>query len=207
MNRVPQDRSGSGQAGFTLLEVLVSLVLLSLLIGALFAGSRSLQQSWTAIRVRDASGEADAAALAVSDWLAQTAGLLELGPDNILRGTFKGRPDALDFVSLGQGRALPAGLVRVSIGLESVSAGTRLAVRYSLFRTEGVPPPIKTAELLSPVERLQLHYFGRDAPNQDPRWRDDWLDRNNLPLLVSIEITSTSSERASVVTAIRLASP
>lgn len=114
------------QAGFTLLEVLVSLALLSLLVGALFAGSASLHRSWDATRERDGAGNADAAALMISDWLAQAVGVLELGPEGVLHGTFKGRQDGVEFVTLGQGRALPAGLVRVSVETSSSPAKKNL---------------------------------------------------------------------------------
>ena len=187
--------------------MLVALVLLSLLIGALFAGSRSLQRNWTAMRDRDGRGETDQAVLTASDWLAQAVPVLQLDTEGILRGTFKGRPDGVEFVCLGQGRALPAGLVRVSIGLQGVARDTRLSVAWSLFRTEGPAPSTRTAALLSPAGSLKMRYFGRDAPNQDAVWHDEWLDRTDLPLLVSIEVTGATNARMLTVTALRLATP
>jgi general secretion pathway protein J len=47
----------------------------------------------------------------------------------------------------------------------------------------------ETLTLLSNVETFQLSYFGKGEPTaQDDDWNDDWEDKNELPLLVKIEL-------------------
>jgi len=50
--------------------------------------------------------------------------------------------------------------------------------------------------ILRKIQRLQFAYFGSDnaAKNSDSSWQNDWLEKESLPKLVSIDIELVNGE-------------
>jgi len=176
---------GGTQAGFTLLEILVALVVLGLLMLALTQGARFGLTAW----------EMQARGIATRDDLAAVDRALRRMIEQMHPGTpdeeprVTGLPGALSFrtaLPLPAG-AVPATLVEAALG---VAATRHLVLRWTPYLPAtrlGPPMPAVETVLLRGVDHLELAYW-RTARRGDPGgWQRDWRLRE-LPGLVRIRI-------------------
>jgi len=191
MNR----RVGVGQAGFTLLEVLVASVVLGFLFIGLNEGARTGFALWNSQTRRISETEQlDATARLLRNLLTgipilpATAG--DPAPQPI---AITGGVDRLAFVG-----ELPTGLGttrRADITL-TLRAG-RLVLSWTAHRHEaaGAPlvAPIET-ELIPGVDRLELAYFGAASSGQVPGWVAQWAGPG-LPLLIRVHLRFAKGDR------------
>ncbi len=166
------------QAGFTLLELLVGLVVLGFILAGLSQGVRyGLRVSDTQARLSDGRSELDAVDRALRRLIVQTdPGTAHGGP------TLQGSPGRLTLVS--QLPTAATGFVTrqadIAIG---VDAARRLVLRWTPHlhaQRFGPAPPAEEVELLRGVERLELAYWGG-------AWRTSW-DAATLPQLVRLRV-------------------
>lgn len=166
------------QAGFTLLELLVGLVVLGFIMAGLTQGVRyGLRAADAQSRLVDGRSELDSVDRALRRLLTQAdPGSGRTGPT--LRGT-EGR---IEFVSAlpDAAAALPDQPASMALGL----AGNRLLLRWSprlhAKRLEPAAPPRET-ELLRGVRQIELAYWGSG-------WQRGW-DQAVLPGLIRLRIT------------------
>ena len=165
-------------AGFTLLEMLVALVVFGLLMAGLSQTMRYGLAAWTA-ETHGATGSEDKVAVdgAIRRLIEQAA------PDS-----FVGQPGGLAFTSvLPEGAGLNDRLADIAL---RVDAGGHLVLRWTPHPA-GVPlaPPLAPHEelLLEGVEAIQISYLA-PQPTGPAIWVSRWQS-NGLPLLVRIGIT------------------
>ena len=180
--------------GFTLLEALASVAILSVLMGALGAVAGQWLPQWrhgfTTLQTADLVGLAlDRVAEDVA--LAEYA-RLDPGPGAPL---FEGAPDRIVFVRTAAAPGAPAGLeiVRIAEGAEGVA---RASVRFA-------PGPARTfgegATLLRAPLRLAFAYAGTDG-----FWRTDWRGEAKLPRAVRLSVSSSGRLVASTAFPLKL---
>lgn len=167
-----------GEAGFTLLELLVGLVVFGFILAGLAGGVRyGLRAADQQTRLVDRTGELDAVDRALRRLL------VEADPGTSRGGaTLSGTVGLISFVSV-----LPAA-VSGFVGQEAdvalgVGADRRLVLRWSPHRHVrrlGAAPAVQEAEILRGVERLEVGYW-KDG------WRTRW-DEAALPGLVRLRI-------------------
>ena len=185
------------QAGFTLLEVLVALVVLGLLVLGLNQGVRAsfdLRQAQT--RRLGSTAELDA----TQRLLRTVLGRLPLSPDgNRLLGSktspgFSGAADRIDFVG-----ELPSGLAStrradMSLFLES----GRLVLSWTPRRHEqSLAPPTPSVEtvLLQGVGKLEVAYWGTaPARAQAAGWHSKWSEPT-APGLIRVRLAFSEANR------------
>jgi general secretion pathway protein J len=183
--------SGRGrQAGFTLLEMLVVLVVLGLLVVGLAQGVRAGLTLWGAQTRRvGETGELDAVARVLRTLLSE----IPTSPVGAGSPQIKGRPDRLEFVG-----DLPTGLGatrRADIAIELRQG--RLVLRWTPRRHElsSAPPPEPTeTELLGRVDRLDFAYWGAPVPGQPAAWQALW-DSSELPELIRLRLGFGQGDR------------
>lgn len=177
-----------GQAGFTLLELVVAITLMGLVLVMLYSGLRVGLSGWD-------SGEARAEATnrlrLVEEFLrrqlAQSMEVYQINDRQERVVAFTGRADRIEFVApmlaqLGQG-----GLYRVWIETDD----GRLWIRWRPY----LPADPNAGEeretaLLEGVSGIEWAYFGAER-DDDPRteWRSDWASPTRRPLLVRLNLT------------------
>lgn len=189
MSPLVRRRTPQTQAGFTLLEILVVVVVLGLLLVGLTQGVRAGLTMWEAQARRVGStAELDAAARILRTLLSgiappPAAGLgVASGTPAVPKGT------ATNLMFVGD---LPTGLgttQRADITIE-LSEG-RLILRWTPHRHELIisPPPEPTVtELIRRVDRLDLAYWGSPSPAQAGGWQAQW-DGPGIPELIRVRL-------------------
>ncbi len=179
-------------AGFTLLELLLALSLLSVLTSALLGGLHLGRKAFEAGRVQQAAGDLEAAATALSNLLAQAFPLVALDANGVEAPSFTGHPDGCSFVSLSEGDVQRGGLVATEIGLEPNRQGVDLAVWSGSIRGEGLNAAtrntMRKTEAVRNIAALRLSYFGEIEVGKPPRWSETWIGNSRLPQLVSVRL-------------------
>jgi len=193
--RLAKLRAFGRQAGFTLLEMLVVLVVLGFLMIGLAEGVRAGLALWDAQSRRiGETAELDAAARILRTLLSGIAPV----PSGGIAGAasvpaFKGSGDSLAFVG-----DLPTGLgttQRADITLELRQG--RLLLLWTPHRHElsnaPAPKPIET-ELLRGVDRLDLAYWGPPSPEQPAGWQARW-EGPEIPELIRVRFVFAKGDR------------
>ena len=177
--------------GFTLLEVLVALVLFSLLLmmlyGALFSGARS-------VRAGDIMARENDDKRLVLSFIRRVTG--EVVPmirrdKQGARLLFRGADASLQFVSRLPAHHAGSGIYFVSLETEDDELLLKylpLARDKDLF-TEDTFVDSEEISLLGDIEAIDLDYFGRDKPDAEAAWHDDWDDKARLPDLIRLTFT------------------
>jgi general secretion pathway protein J len=184
-----------GDAGFTLLELIIALALLAI-IAALLSGSLSMAaRSWDG---GDKKAGDVASMRQTQEFLREqlTAELpLRLKKVVELPLMFAGEHDEIRYAAALPPRVQEGGawFFRLAIAREGDKS------RLVLERTYPDPTALENPQftgaersvLADGIGELAISYFGRDENATDadtPTWRDRWDDRQRLPLLVKIEV-------------------
>jgi general secretion pathway protein J len=174
------------QQGFTLLELLVTLVVLGLLMVALTEGLRVGLRAW-AFESRIGGR---ATGLETTDrTLRQLIGQAALGELHSQDDAFTGAPHTLSFATtLAQG--LGAAFTHQAEVTLLVTAEHRLVLLWRPHYRRWIvqPPPRSAVVLLDGVEQLDLGFWQPAPPPQQGRWLTAWT-APTLPPLVRLRIT------------------
>ncbi len=192
--------------GFTLLELLLAISILSLITGSIMGGIHLGKRTWETTRASEALDEVETAARAVAALIARSYALTPdpAAPPNTTI-LFQGAPDAARFVALSEGGAQWGGLVLTEIGADAGGDGAELAVWTRVYRThEGFSPPrqeMKKTVVLKNVASVQLGFFGAPEREQPPVWSANWTSKATMPEIVSIRIAANRLGRVVEVAA------
>ena len=178
--------------GFSLLEVLLAMTLLSLL-GALAAGGiRFGAQAWE--RAQDQS-DTMVEYLAVERFLRNQ--IAAARPIRLADGSreppviFEGSGQSLTFAAPVRAALGPPGLHLIEIMPDTGQDAPALVMAWTPIGQADlvldVAPRIET--LSTQQSSVRLRYFGLDAEGI-PRWQDTWSGRADLPMLVEIVLLS-----------------
>jgi general secretion pathway protein J len=184
--------AAKSQAGFTLLEVLASLVLLAFLMAAIFSGLHATTKS---IKAGDAVIDRIDQMRAAQEFLrrelaAATAMPWALDPErNPI--VFTGDEHQMRFVA-----PLPGYLEKLGPQLQTLSlvddgnSMLRLEMTFAMLPPDGgVPRPLDKPEvLLRGIRSGHFSYATRDSTYRLGGWSDRWTDVSGLPVLVRIEL-------------------
>jgi general secretion pathway protein J len=193
---VGQPHPTDSESGFTLLELLVSLVLLALILSFVGGALRFGARAWEAAGALDRRASMGAVRTFLEQRLAEAMPVYEQDETGRVRIAFSGRPQQLSFVSpSARGRA-GAGLYRFSLTLQPVGrdtvTGTALALDQSLYQPEVVSQVVAAPEdgqvLLEDIAGIGLRYYGRKEARSPAAWHSEWTRADALPELVEISL-------------------
>ena len=186
------------QTGFTLLEMLITLSLVSLLFLALFGAFNTIARGWDAADTRMNKTED---LRLISDFLRRQLGQAMAvkikGKDDTLVYAFEGDSTSLRYAAPLQPLQANGGVFLIQLDIANGKAGKMLQMRYAPYR-----PDITWDEALADTEPvpvfdgfkdLRFDYFGAEENGKDPEWGSDWQDRNLYPLL--LKLTLSDKER------------
>ncbi|MFA5949756.1 MAG: prepilin-type N-terminal cleavage/methylation domain-containing protein [Hyphomicrobium sp.] len=178
-------------AGFSLLEVLVSLVLIALIVcmmpGTVRLAHRALQIADGLERI-----SSDAAALdLVERRLSEAMPIYEHSADGLLAVAFKGDAHSLTFVAPMVTETAESGLYLFAFGaLPTADNNEAIALSWQPFRAKPDPrerpPSVEQRILVRRIRDFSLRYLGAGSPDKDADWLDTWKQSDGLPTLIEI---------------------
>lgn len=187
------------EAGFTLLELLISITIFALLmvvlIGALQLGSRQIGR--LTVQVDQSSQVA-----LIQNFLRTQLGAAEplvSDVDDSKLVQFAGDAERVDFVAAAP-QSLPAGgLLAFSAAFRpgTGSAGGQLVLGWQPLPDDpdASAPGAAPTVLFDHVRAAKFVYYGPSSPTADPDWQSSWQGKSYLPLLVRLSVTFTDGQK------------
>lgn len=192
--------------GFTLLELLLAISILSLITGSILGGIHLGRRTWEASRAGDALDEVESAVRATTGLISrsypvQTEPAMQATPPGTA-GSFRGAPDACRFIALSEGGGQWGGLIVTEIGVDNGPDGPQLAVWTKPYRQkDGIAPAraeMRKTVILTNLADVQFSFFGsqQQAPmgmpqqGPPPAWSQSWNSETGLPMQVSVKIAA-----------------
>lgn len=175
-------------AGFTLLELLVALVVLGFILAGLGQGVRyGLRAADIQARTLAERSELDAVDRALRRLIEQT------DPGTARDGSgFQGSAGRLAFVSeLPAASGLATRHADIALGLDGARRLMLRATPHRPGKPFGPPPPPIETELLRDVDRVEFSYFARDSA---AGWTSAWGGKE-LPLLIRLRVVFPPGDR------------
>ena len=198
--------------GFTLMETLIALVLLSLMLSILFSGLRLGAGSWDAAQrqVEDSTEWAIAARFVHRQLaMAMPVKVFDIQP-GVQQLAFRGDADRVGFVSALPSHLGGGGLRWITLYTGATEEGGGLLLSHRLYHPDtfaGMDFADAEATLLLPgVSRLDLRYYGQRRDDEAPAWFDTWSDER-LPLLIALDLTTTDARRITLAVGLRQGMP
>ncbi|MBK1694766.1 general secretion pathway protein GspJ [Chromatium weissei] len=206
--------------GFTLVELLIALALISLITLLLFSGLRLGSRAWEAV---DSTAEHTGELRLAQSFLLRVFSQAQLATVTLeekVVTVFGGDSTHLEFAAPLSEHVGIAGRYALRLTLEKQSKSQALILTRWLLHSEilngndDVPAwkpldkdatfalaqlPIEMdaaggafgrTPLLERVETFELAYYGSIEGETEPSWHDDWFDQLRLPLLLRIRLTT-----------------
>jgi general secretion pathway protein J len=184
------------EAGFTLVEVLVALVLLGLLTTALFFSVRFGVTAWQ--RGGERSDQIHTSML-VQDLLRRLIG--QAYPLMLADGTGSGRVDfagsatSLDFLAPVPIALASGGRARFTLAIERRGGQSDLVLASRPELAAGdAPAELNRKTLLATLEAAEFAYFGVAQSKSTTEWHERWSDEMSLPALVRVRVRFARSD-------------
>ena len=178
--------------GFTLIEVLIGMSLLSIMMLLLFGSLRISVRNWDAgeNRMLEVS-ETAAVQNFFQRYLTTVRPLQDEFSEDEAKFSFQGQDSNLKFVASLPASAGRQGLQAFSLELKEYAEGDALLVNIAPFFPLGDGDEWENEEvvLAENVSEFKLSYFGiLEEFDDSPSWHDEWVEQNKLPSLVKVEM-------------------
>lgn len=181
----------SRSAGFTILELLVSLALIAVLVNSLAGGLHLGRRAWETARTGEELDDGEAAMHGVSVLISKAFSVSAVNNQRVVQLIFIGDAHNLEFVSLSEGEAQRGGLILTQLGVKS-GKKTALHLWTALYRANTAlamkREDMRDDMVLDGIGDFKLAYFGADI-GQLPQWKDLWQNQQSMPKLISIRFT------------------
>jgi general secretion pathway protein J len=177
------------RAGFTLVELLLAVALLSLIVSALLGGLHIGQRAFETGKDYEAVGEAEEATQAVADLFARAFPIATPRKDGLPVAAFDGETTRCRFIASSDGGSLWGGLALVEIGLDDAGALTIWTRVYRPDEDFDAPrAAMRATQALRGVTQFDLSYFGVVERQRPPVWTKAWSALQETPKLVTLQV-------------------
>ncbi|MGZ8158906.1 prepilin-type N-terminal cleavage/methylation domain-containing protein [Methylobacter tundripaludum] len=196
--------------GFTLIEVLIAMTLLSIMVVLLFSSLRICAKSWeqgeskiaevneVAVVYNFFQRHLSSAIPVLNDFVdqdgANAASQTGTGAETEKTLSFQGKKQSLQFVSVFPASAGRTGMQLFSIEAQEQEGEQVINVTLTPFFpvTGGEEWHKEEVVLLKHVSDFSLAYFGAADDAGESSWQDEWLDKDVQPRLVKISISTAN---------------
>jgi len=182
------------QAGFTLLELLIAMVLLGLVLAVIYGGLNTGMKSWDKGNERaEQINQLRLVQEFVRTQLRQSVTVYRNDSTDGRVIYFDGQSEQIGWVApmltyLGRG-----GLYFVQLDTVETADDTVLRMRWHPYHPEDPedgpedPNSIEETVLLPQIEQFEIRYFGAEEVTEEPDWYERWESKLERPQLVRIE--------------------
>jgi len=186
--------------GFTLLELLISIVMLGIMIlivtGAMRLGFRSVDAG----EKKAVSLERFKASLNIIDSQIQSLFPITYNETYNEEGTenpnFTGSRESLQFSTNYSIWGVQKGYVTVSYNVSSEDTGKPvLYASESIMGTEGS----KDVKLLDNFDDIYFEYFYKDPTEEEGKWVEEWTDTENIPEKIRLHLVSGQRDLSFII--------
>ncbi|MGQ9367947.1 prepilin-type N-terminal cleavage/methylation domain-containing protein [Azospirillum sp. ST 5-10] len=178
--------TGHRAAGFTLLEVLLTVTLVGAAVAMAAGGLHLGRRAWEAGDRRLDRLERTATAHAlIRQALMQALPARLVAVGGPVPAVFAGGPSAVSFLATRPVDAIVGGPLRVTVS----AAGPPGALRLDLSVAPPGGGPERRTALLDGLTGVSFAYFGAGVDDDGPRWSPRWERTNRLPDLVRVTAT------------------
>jgi general secretion pathway protein J len=205
MSRHSSAEGKVGEAGFSLIEMLVAISILALVL-AMLPGTFSLaHRTWDATAVLDHQARQDSGRSFLQARLTEAMPIFEPVGSGAVRLVFIGSAEALSFVAPSANGPQGAGLYRFSLevkpqgGARHNALAVAVAPYVSARPRDGDGAMAEEHVLYDDVTSATFRYFGRKEPRGTSAWQTEWTRRDALPDAVELSITSGRSVRTILI--------
>ena len=175
----------SSQAGYTLIEMLVSLVIVGLASAMLLSGLSTGRRVWERADVADTAGEAVSGAQMLLRQRIERSFPATRYDRTPTYSDFSGKVDQVVFLAPPRDINAPSALNRYMLSL--APSGDLLLSSVSDVASDPVHQ-VNSLVLLHNVQQVEIAYFGVVPPDTAPNWHAQWDSMPSLPLLVRIRV-------------------
>ena len=183
----------NAEAGYTLLELLIALALLTVIASLLLNAIGSARQALDVVDRRGTQASVPAVQSVLRRLLVEARANLDAAERADPDRAFIGEPNKLGFVSSFVPQGQYGGLWRYQIELDSregAAESNALVLTQQLVRpaSQATGRPLRTV-VVNKVRALSVRYFGAENKDSAPHWQDAWRHPYRLPRLVSVDVT------------------
>jgi general secretion pathway protein J len=183
--------------GFTLIEVLIAMTLLSIMVVLLFTSLKICAQSWE--KGENKMSEVNEVAVVYNFFQRHLPSAMPLWNDfsetEEKTFSFQGKKQSMQFVSVFPASAGKTGMQLFSI--EPHQQDNELVIKVIITPffpvAEGEEWHKEEAVLLRHVNNFSLSYFGVLEDGSGSSWQDEWLAKTSQPQLIKININTKNS--------------
>lgn len=174
-------------AGFTVIELLVSLMILAMIVSLMPDALRLGRRVWENDEAFERHAAIASFQRAAEQRLAEAMPIFSSGAALARRIDFEGAADRVSFVAPASSGPAGGGAYRFELGLTDNRAP---ALRQSLQRPAGESGVSTVYAAPASVAALAFHYFGAPRPNEPAQWMDQWPRQDALPSLIEMTIVT-----------------
>ncbi len=196
-------------SGFTLIEVMLAMTLLSIMVVLLFSSLKIGAESWNKGERKIAQVNEKAV---VYQFFKRHLPSVQPLWDEFLADkrqfSFQGERDKLQFVSVFPASAGRKGLQLFNVVFDKAEQGIVKVILKPFYPTiDNEDWQSEEVVLLENVETFELAYFAKEDNAIDGVWSDNWQEKQSLPALVKIKLElADKSYWPEMVFALKLAS-
>lgn len=181
------------EAGFTIVELLVSLLILGMLILMIIMGLGTGRRVWERMDQSALSIETiEGAQTLLRDRIERTYGATRFDSATPY-ADFRGLPNRINFLAPPTEVNRPQALRRYDLSLDG--NGNLLLSSWSDVAADPDRPAITSVVVLRGVQAMDVAYFGATASDLTPRWRPTWDHQPAPPRLVRVRLAFAPGDR------------
>lgn len=187
--------SRAREPGFTLLEMLIALALLSLIATLILAAIQGTGRALDVANRQAEVGSIGSAQMVLRQILSQAQPIKFTAERPEDARMLDGGPATIRLITSFAAGGQYGGLLDTELALTAADTGANLVIRQSVLRRAAASASLATAQgnsavILKGIAKLSIRYFGR--PNDDETqlaWSATWISTFRLPSLIALDIT------------------
>lgn len=194
--RTQRSPFGGFQRGFTLLELMISIALISIIVVIIFGAMRLGFRSVDAGEKKVESLERVRASLNIIDSQIQSGIPLTYNKDGTKKNYFIGEKEYLQLSTNYSIWGGQRGYVVVAYRIEPDSHGKQAL--YASENTIGIENG-KETKLLDSLDKLYFEYFYKGPTDEKGNWIEQWTDESNIPEKIRLHLIDGENEISMII--------
>jgi len=186
--------------GFTLVEIMITLTLLSMILILLFGSLHTANLNWqTGAQKIEKNDETRHVGQFIRKLITQAVPLMWINQDG-QRLVFRGDQEELIFTSTLPAHRGGGGLYVITLKTAETDGSKGLDLLYRRASPESYPLESGSIDdqtrvpLADDIEKIEFSYYGQAERDDELRWHNNWQNDETLPKLVRLKIQASDPQ-------------